>query len=125
MEEFRRKFSSWLWMFCMAFYLCYSILVMPKANPSVLAFGFAAIYFPTTLVTTVIELVYLGNGRRVVEMLGFVLDLVLTILVSGFWIVMIVAYGNDMLGHGILCISVNVLIAGVMAFKVFYKMKGK
>ena len=121
MDEFKRKFSSWLWMFCMAFFMCYTLLMMPKADPPVIAVLFAAMYFPTTIVTTIVELIFLGNGKKIVELLGFVLDLVLTILVSGYWIMMILVGGNTMLGHGILCISVNVLIVGVMAFKAFYK----
>lgn len=121
MEEFKRKFSSWLWMFCMAFFMCYTLLMMPKADPPVIAVVFAAIYFPTTIVTTIVELIFLGNGKKIVELLGFVLDLVLTILVSGYWIMMILVGGNGMMGHGLLCISINVLIVGVMAFKVFYK----
>ena len=44
MEEASRKLASWLWMFCLAFYLCYGFLMMQIANPPISAFAFGALF---------------------------------------------------------------------------------
>lgn len=110
-------------MFCLAFYLCYGFLMMQIANPPILAFAFGALYFPTTLVTAVVELLYLGGKKKTPLLIGLVMDVMMTFLVSSFWVMMVLRGGSAMMAHGILSISINVLISITLGLQIYRRQK--